>query len=27
VALTDQEDLHFDYSQRSYQDQSGVRRF
>ncbi|MFH1766388.1 MAG: putative LPS assembly protein LptD [Gemmatimonadota bacterium] len=27
VALTDQEDLHFDYSQRSYQDQSGARRY
>jgi len=27
VALVDQEDLHFDYSQRSYQDQSGGRRF
>ncbi len=27
VALTDQEDLHFDYSQRSYQDRSGGRRF
>jgi hypothetical protein len=27
VALTDQEDLHFDYSQRSYQDRSGIRRF
>ena len=27
VALTDQEDLHFDYSQRSYQDRSGARRY
>jgi len=27
VALTDQQDLHFDYSQRSYQDQRGVRRY
>ena len=27
VALTDQEDLHFDYSQRSYQDRSGERRY
>jgi len=27
VALTDQDDLHFDYSQRSYQDRSGGRRF
>lgn len=27
VALMDQEDLHFDYSQRSYQDTSGRRRF
>ena len=27
VALTDQQDLHFDYSQRSYQDQSGARRY
>lgn len=27
VSLTDQEDLHFDYSQRSYQDQSGFRRY
>ncbi len=27
VALTDQEDLHFDYSQRSYQDRTGVRRY
>jgi hypothetical protein len=27
VALMDQEDLHFDYSQRSYQDRSGARRF
>ena len=26
VSLTDQEDLHFDYSQRSYQDDSGFRR-
>jgi hypothetical protein len=27
VALTDQEDLHFDYSQRSYQDRTGIRRY
>lgn len=27
VSLTDQEDLHFDYQQRSIQDPSGVRRF
>ncbi len=27
VALMDQDDLHFDYSQRSYQDQTGARRF
>jgi hypothetical protein len=27
VALTDQEDLHFDYQQRSLQDESGRRRF
>jgi hypothetical protein len=27
VALTDQEDLHFDYQQRSIQDPSGIRRF
>jgi len=27
VALTELEDLHFDYAQRSYQDQSGARRF
>jgi hypothetical protein len=27
VALVDQQDLHFDYSQRSYQGQSGARRF
>lgn len=27
VALTDQEDLHFDYSQRSYQGQSGSVRY
>jgi hypothetical protein len=27
VALTDQEDLHFDYSQRSYQDRTGTRRY
>jgi hypothetical protein len=27
VALLDQEDLHFDYSQRSYQTESGGRRF
>ena len=27
VALMDQEDLHFDYSQRSYQDSSGRPRF
>jgi hypothetical protein len=27
VALMDQEDLHFDYQQRSVTDQSGVRRF
>ncbi len=27
VALTDQEDLHFDYSQRSYQDRLGTRRY
>ena len=27
VALTDQDDLHFDYSQRSYQDRSGARRY
>jgi hypothetical protein len=27
VSLTDQEDLHFDYAQRSYQDQSGLRRY
>jgi hypothetical protein len=27
VALTDQEDLHFEYSQRSYQDRTGIRRF
>lgn len=27
VALTDQEDLHFDYSQRSYTDSSGGRRY
>ena len=27
VALQDQEDLHFDYSQRSYQGSSGARRY
>jgi hypothetical protein len=27
VSLTDQEDLHFDYSQRSYQDSSGGPRY
>jgi hypothetical protein len=27
VALSDQEDLHFDYSQRSIQDRSGTRRY
>jgi hypothetical protein len=27
VALTDQQDLHFDYRQRSIQDSSGRRRF
>ena len=27
VVLTDQEDLHFDYSQRSYQDRTGARRY
>jgi hypothetical protein len=27
VALTDQEDLHFDYQQRSIRDPTGIRRF
>ena len=27
VALTDQQDLHFDYTQRSYQGETGARRY